>query len=363
MKILYIIDKPNMYGSERHLLDILRHFSNEEGYHIDLIAFSEGEMLNHVKQCNFSVFKINWLVNIFTFTRLYFHIKNISPDVIHCHQPKALFIGSLLAQMLNIPSVITIHSKAYDHSIIHKNKFRRWLVYSFHKTISFFSEMCANKIIYVNEKMFDTAAYKNKSLYISNWLPKGYDEGEVRNLKFKKANKLKFVSVGSVTKAKGYDLLLEFFGCLNDSKIEYSAKIFGGNDNAFYSELKQHKSFSYKTEFVGYSDSLADAYNDADFYVLFSRSETFGLSYLEAMSQGLPIIALDLDELKVLIPSRNALAPNVGDAYRAFLDMLNPEYYKSISNDNILRSKEFSYSNRMKQLELTYRGLVTSDYI
>ncbi len=46
MKILYIIDKPNMYGSEQHLLDIIKKFSQSQD--ISLIAFSKGEMLEHL---------------------------------------------------------------------------------------------------------------------------------------------------------------------------------------------------------------------------------------------------------------------------------------------------------------------------
>ncbi|MDH5877264.1 glycosyltransferase family 4 protein, partial [Vibrio aestuarianus] len=355
----YVIDKPNMYGSERHLLDILSFFSKNKNDKIELVTFSDGPMLQYVKGIKSSVFPMSWLFNFAALYNLYCYIKKTSPDVIHGHQPKAIFLTALLGRALNIPTIITVHSKAYDHAIIHKNIVKRLVVYLFHKIIYFVSALCAMKVIYVNENMFESSIRKSKSAYISNWLPIKYELGRTKAFLFDKNKKIRFISVGSVTKAKGYDLLLDFLGCLEKDGIAYSSIVYGGKNNDFYSELTQHQYFSDKINFAGYGEALISAYSKADFYVLFSRSETFGLSYLEAMSQGLPIVALDLEELKGLMPSGNVLASDTESAYHSFIELLNSKNYTTVSNNNIQRSKEFSYLNRMKQLESIYCEVIT----
>ncbi|CAH8238944.1 hypothetical protein VAEU17_5390001 [Vibrio aestuarianus] len=77
------------------------------------------------------------------------------------------------------------------------------------------------------------------------------------------------------------------------------------------------------------------------------------------MSQGLPIVALDLEELKGLMPSGNVLASDTESAYHSFIELLNSKNYTTVSNNNIQRSKEFSYLNRMKQLESIYCEVIT----
>lgn len=360
MKILYFIDKPNMYGSERHLLDIINYFSLQGRGDIELVAFSKGPMFKYVKVKK-TIFQLGWLFSFVTLYHLILYVKAMAPDVIHCHQPKALFWGTLLGRFLNIPTIITVHSKAYDHSIIHKNIIRRLMVLVFHKFVFFISVLCAKKVIYVNEAMFESAFRKGKSVYISNWLSNEYNFGKEKSLIINKDKKIKFVSVGSVTKAKGYDLLLDFFCYLDQNNIDYCSTVYGGLDETFYEELKKHSHFSEKIKFIGYGESLIGAFNDADFYVLFSRSETFGLSYLEAMSQGLPIISLNLDELKNLIPSGNVLAKDPEIACKLFFQMLKPEIYNVISNKNIARSKQYSYISRMTELESIYQEFVKID--
>lgn len=75
MKILYVIDKPNMYGSERHLLDILSFFSKNKNDKIELVTFSDGPMLQYVKGIKSSVFPMSWLFNFAALYNLYCYIK------------------------------------------------------------------------------------------------------------------------------------------------------------------------------------------------------------------------------------------------------------------------------------------------
>ena len=47
-KILYLIDKPNLYGSEKHVLDLIENLKSE--YVFSLISFDNGPMLPLVEK-------------------------------------------------------------------------------------------------------------------------------------------------------------------------------------------------------------------------------------------------------------------------------------------------------------------------
>lgn len=351
MKILYIIDKPNMYGSEQHLLDIIKKFAQFQD--VSFIAFAKGEMIEHLPKIKIAIFKIRWISKLSEFLHLYEFIKNEKPDLIHCHQPKALFYGTVIGKILGIKTIITVHSRAYDHALVHENLFKRLAVFIFHNFISLISKILANKIIYVNNKMYSQSIFKYKSQYISNWLKSDIKYINI-NKNFNRKKKINFLTVGSTSKSKGFDLLIYFFNILKKEGIDFSAKIYGHIHDDFIKNI----TIPGEVELCGFRNNITNSYQEANIFVLFSRSETFGLSYLEAMSQGLPIICLDLDDFIELIPNDNIKVKNITEDIVDLLQkILKKEEYEKISRINIVKSKEYSYDKKMEQLKLVYEEM------
>ena len=353
MKILYLIDKPNMYGSERHLLGILNYFHKNND--ISLISFDTGDMLNNIPKIDNKIFYLSWFIDLHTFIKLYKHIKNEKPAVIHCHQPKALFIGTIIGFLLGMPTIITIHSRAYDHALVHKNIFKKNAVYVFHKIVGTISLMLSRHCIYVNKDMYSDSIAKKKSIYISNWLDPNFKFNAPKVLNDNSC--IRFISIGSFTKAKGFDILIEFFEYLAQKKISFQSDIYGNVQGNLYGELEERVRNLKCVNFKGFKDNLEAEYRESDIYILFSRSETFGLTYLEAMSQGLPIIALDLIDLKDLVPYGNVCENNFDHIYDKFLKLVEPNNYNFISKKNIEISKSYSYLDKMMELDVTYKNV------
>lgn len=139
-------------------------------------------------------------------------------------------------------------------------------------------------------------------------IPNGVDDFWINNKSNQKyiANEkhLDFLYVGNFDKNKNIAQTVNYLEKLKSNRKELSIKltIVGGGKSGrnegdkshyFAHKTKQLKSKIIEINYLGVienKESLLKAYRDSDFYIMLSKKETFGLTYLEAMSQGLPII-------------------------------------------------------------------------
>ena len=119
-----------------------------------------------------------------------------------------------------------------------------------------------------------------------------------------------FVSTGNLLPVKNMAGLLRAFARLKGEPelIIFGAGAESGALRALCAELRLEERVSFRGHCA--RNELAEAYAGADCFVLASRSETFGVAYIEAMAAGLPVIATRCggpedfvtDENGILIP-------------------------------------------------------------
>lgn len=113
--------------------------------------------------------------------------------------------------------------------------------------------------------------------------------------------------------------------------------------------------------FLGKVDPVADIMRAADLFLLPSSSESFGLSALEAMACGVPVVASDVGGLHEVIQDgvHGALTP-VGDiegmAHRA-LELLEEERWQQTRERAIARARDFAAEKVVPRYEAVYDGL------
>ena len=103
----------------------------------------------------------------------------------------------------------------------------------------------------------------------------------------------RFVSVGNLNPNKRMDFLIKSF-CKAFNKEEAELYIFG--DGAEKQNLKSIIDSEGRAESIflmGHVSrkEIADFYKNADAFILLSEKETFGVSYVEAMASGMPVIS------------------------------------------------------------------------
>ena len=119
-----------------------------------------------------------------------------------------------------------------------------------------------------------------------------------------------FVSTGNLLPVKNMAGLLRAFARLKGEPelIIFGAGAESGALRALCAELRLEERVSFRGHCA--RNELAEAYAGADCFALASRSETFGVAYIEAMAAGLPVIATRCggpedfvtDENGILIP-------------------------------------------------------------
>ena len=133
-----------------------------------------------------------------------------------------------------------------------------------------------------------------KSVIIPNGIDDFWFENRVAEISAEKAERvrnreIRLIFAGGIDRNKNPGLTAEAAGILNSEGWNVTLTAVGKvKDRGLLSELEKNSFFRYEP--ARPKEELIDLYRDSDIFVMPSHSETFGLVYPEAMSQGLPVI-------------------------------------------------------------------------
>jgi glycosyltransferase involved in cell wall biosynthesis len=131
--------------------------------------------------------------------------------------------------------------------------------------------------------------YAGQARLISNWLPATV-EGEASDLRAEldlPAETRLVGAVGRLHPSKGQDVLISAF--LRSAPRNATLIILGEGPQR--AELTKLTAGDPRIHLLGHRDNVAGFLRNLDLFISPSREETFGLAILEAMQEGLPIIA------------------------------------------------------------------------
>jgi glycosyltransferase involved in cell wall biosynthesis len=268
------------HRQDKFLIPVYKHFREKhvEGINIDYVYSGIDKVFFFTK-----VFKVSYL---FLKKGLY---KNL--DYIHAHTLISDGIPAfILSRILNKKIVITVRGTDV-HFFIRKSR----LFKSIAKAILQKAEI----VFFVSPSYRDRviALYPDLDTEKLLLLPNGVDDFWSKNTYEKSSydNDFKAVNllfVGRVTKQKNLEILLDFLRKYDDRN--YNLTIVGPNtlnwDFAAISQtIQKGNTINYIGE-VKDLNELLQVYRKHDLFVMLSPSETFGVVYIEALTQGLPII-------------------------------------------------------------------------
>ena len=206
------------------------------------------------------------------------------PDVIHAHFYSIAAIASVLKKKFGVPFVVTEHSSKINANIQKISKLDIKLAKKAYKN--------ADKVIAVSNAL---ARNLNNNFGVNaEVIHNIVDVSNFQYLKRKHKETFTFISVGNLISLKGFDLLIEAFAkAFKDDKSVLLKIVGDGPERNNLQNVVNQCGVNDKVSFLGEicREKLRDIYNEGDAFVLSSRSETFGVAYIEAMATGMPVIA------------------------------------------------------------------------
>lgn len=215
------------------------------------------------------------------YNRLCYERINGDYDLIHCHDWLTAKAGMLLKEKLGKPLVLTIHSTEFDRSAnLNPNQ---WLIDVERKAME-----SADRII--------TVSHYTKRLLLERY---GIDEGKIRVIHnavnpIGEGNEKKKIVLylGRLTMQKGVEFFLRAAKRVLEKEDCRFVVAGSGDMLPQLIHLAVNLGISNKVMFTGplTEDEVKHIYRISSVYVLPSVSEPFGITALEAVSAGTPVI-------------------------------------------------------------------------
>lgn len=302
-RILHIIPRLNKGGAERLCLDICNQLQKHIDVQVRLITFSDENFYPFLTE------NIDWQVvpasvqlsvfhkNVLNIDALQKAIEDFAPDVIHTH----LFEAEIVSRSCNYPQ-----AKWFSHCHDNMKQFRNFglrtlfnkeLLTNYYEKRYLFSCYKANGGTTFVAISHDTELYFRKTAkhFDVQLLPNAVDYDKFKgNGNHQQGTKLRLVNVGSLNKNKNQIFLLEVSRILRKKGVDFEMKIVGGGrDYAFLEQNIEEYQLKNFVSLCGNADNVEDYLHDSDIYVHSSLSEALGLTIIEAMAAGLPVVTLD----------------------------------------------------------------------
>jgi glycosyltransferase involved in cell wall biosynthesis len=308
MNILHIIPNLKKGGAERLVIDIVRALAADQSIQIKLILFENKIEYNVDDIIQFidivpsyvqlSVFR----KNLFEITNLQNAIEKFNPEIIHTH----LYETEIISRSCSFPK-----AKWFSHAHDRMKSFNKLKFESLtnKKDITnYFEKKYLLKRYSVNGGNQFIAISKDIESFLKSVLPKdnqtvhrlenAIDVNRFKNptiVQKKLIGKLyKLISIGRLDTNKNHQFLLDRMKDLKELGLQFHLTIIGEGDQR---EILKNKinclNLQSEVTLVGVKERVEEYLWQSDIYVHSAISEGFGLTLIEAMAAGLPVVSLD----------------------------------------------------------------------
>ncbi|NIO48297.1 MAG: glycosyltransferase [Candidatus Aminicenantes bacterium] len=204
-------------------------------------------------------------------------------------------------------------------------------------------------------------------------IPNGYDERIFHPRRMSKKRIFKKYNIGAdislpvvtfggkMSKTKGVDILLKA-NALLQKRLPYLLFLFGSGDIKNVLGKTPSEEEARNTYFMGHvtQETLAEFHNIADFSVLPSRQEGFGVAALEAMGCGLPMVVTSATQAEPyiigkIVPSENA--SQLAEAMESLLILPHKEM-KKLREEAYKKVLKFSWKENVAKRLTYYKTVV-----
>lgn len=303
-------------------------------------------------------------------------IKEFHPDIIHIQTEFGIGIfGRIAGEILNVPVCYTYHTMWSDYSHYISGSFKP-IDYAAKKIIEkisvIYGDTCAELIVPSNKTAEALKSYGLENeinvvptgLILDDFALKNKNEELVQKVReeYHLENKFVVTFLGRIAPEKSIDLLLYAFRKIKNINENLILMIVGGGPQL--EELKQMAidlDIDDVVIFTGPKESqlVPSFYHASHLFVSASLSETQGLTFIEAMASGIPVLArFDKNLEDVIIDGRNGYFFNDEDDLVDKILELSSSDVSELSMHAIEDSHKYGSDNFYKNVMKVYEKAV-----
>ena len=327
MRICHFLSSDSFAGIEQYVDEI----SKEQSLNHQVVVITNKIILrdfnNNISKISFSSLGRNSPVGLL---RLFFLIKEISPDIIHTHAAKPTYMINKIKSFFNAKHVATIHG-------VKKN----------------LDEFDKADFITVGNAAYLDKLKNKKKLVVSNWAldPVSYDSG---------SRKEYFLAIGRLVKEKGFDILINAWKDIDEKLIIL------GSGRLKKNLLKQIKDTSQEDKiFIRESVSKIDIdefYSRAKMLIISSRREGGPRVALEALLRGIKVISTTVGHMPDILDEEYLCDPDSNDSLSELLkNTINKISVIDQTNSFEKVRSNFTFNKANMSLLSIYADLLNSD--
>ena len=342
MKVLHVLASNKYSGAENVACQIIDMFKNDRDIEMAYCS-PEGSISETLKDKNILYIPIKKL----SLSEIKKVIKEYNPDVIHCHDLKAVVVCS---NFKNIKKIAHIH---VNHPKMSKLSLRSIIAkYALKKSNHIFwvSDSCFNDFIFKK-------SFKSKSDVLNNII--SIEDLEKKIDKDREKYEYDVVYCGRLTEQKNPMRMIDIFEKLKLKKQNVKIVVCGNGDlfDDFKNEIK-NRGLEDNVQMLGFVANPFDIIFHSKIMILTSYFEGTPMTALESLALGTPIVSTNIDGMKKLITNgyNGYLYETNEEAVEIIIDLINNE-------QKLLKlkkeAKDFSEKYNDKK---TYKSILCEKY-
>ncbi|MEA1909761.1 MAG: glycosyltransferase family 4 protein [Patescibacteria group bacterium] len=368
LSIIYVIGDSSLTGAPRHLLALTDNIDQKE-FSISVIL-PQGPLADKLQAKNIKTFLVpmRYRSDVPAVNAMKKLLKKYDPDILHAHGSRGGLLARLAVRNLPIKVVYTEHllTKNFrlDNPLLYWTHIRSMRVLDRWTDITIAVSKAVGEFL-VQSKI--TKPDKVKVIYNGvDLVPDKVSEDQLDNLRKQyKIDKEEIVigTVGSLNLQKDTSCLIKalpkIFTKLPNAKLLI---VGSGPLQHRLQKLSKKLKIEKKVIFTGSIENVSPLLKLMNIFVLPSRSEAFGLSVLEAMRMGIPVVATKVGGLsEVIVNNRNGIFVPAGDPKKltsAIMKILNDrKLIKKLISGGWDTLPKFAMSKMVNETEKLYKSL------
>ncbi|KHF38264.1 glycosyltransferase family 4 protein [Halalkalibacter okhensis] len=327
----------SILGHEVEIISVFTNKNDRPSFNID-----EGVQIKYINR-NITTNKENKFSKYSSIIKkIHQIIEDRKYDLVLCNSISLVLIA-LIIKKFAVPRKVSFKIVAWEHSqfdnVSEKFKQLRNIIYRFIDGVVTLTEQ--DKALF-NKINSNTRCIYNMNPFISTTRA---------NLNAKKV-----IAVGRLEEEKGFDMLIEAFSIVNKEYPDWVLNIYGeGSQRDFLERNINDKNLQNYIKLNNFTNNIIDNYVESSIFVLSSRTESFGMVLVEAMSNGLACISFDckVGPREIIKNNTDGLLVepnNIEELASKIINLINDSKLRnSLAENAMLKAKLFSTETIMSE--------------